>query len=596
MGGVIPGGEMPITTAPFDQTGTSISGDIIVYTEFGGYADILYYDLASHSEHRVDTMEGNQFVADVSNGVIVYDDAETGTVWVYYVASGTPIQIAGPPATSNYAMNPSIGGSLVAWQGYGYNTESSYDIYARDLASGEVRLVAGSTDIEMNPAVAGGIIVYNVFDKYPAPQYGDIYAYDWSSTSTLTIEDDPSIDARDPDTDGIAVVYSGQDLGTGLKDIYYFNLVTGNEKRLMLPGNQLRPKISGDYVSFEDITAEGLFHIRLWHVPTGAVFDLNVPVTFGQYFCDIDGRRVVYAEDHLGLGQLDIYMYAFETPTYTITATAGTGGSITPSGGATVSIGEDQGFTVTPDTGYHILDVVVDGVSQGALSAYTFTSVVEDHAIAASFACGDIEVVPTTVQFGDVTVGASATQIVTIQNVGAAGLTVTGISLAPGSSGFAVTSAPSTPLTLAPGATAYVSVAFTPAAAGAASGALRVTSDDPDEGLVEAALSGTGVSGETPPSEQLAGILTFFDESVADGTLAGSGPGNSAKGRLGALRNMLEAAGDLIDEGRIDEATQQLQAAYLHVDGQPRPPDVVTGPAATELAIMIQQLISSLGG
>jgi len=193
-------------------------------------------------------------------------------------------------------------------------------------------------------------------------------------------------------------------------------------------------------------------------------------------------------------------------------------------------------------------------------------------------------------------VGASATQIITVQNVGASSLTVTGISLAPGSGGFAVTSVPSTPFTLAPSATAYVSVAFTPTAVGSASGTLRVTCDDPDESQVEVALSGTGVSGETPPSEQLEGILTFFDESVADGSLAGSGPGNSAKGRLGALRNMLEAAGDLIDESRIDEAIQQLQSALLHVDGQPRPPDFVTGSAAAELASMIQQLIVSLGG
>ncbi|MFH2112815.1 MAG: choice-of-anchor D domain-containing protein [Candidatus Bathyarchaeota archaeon] len=584
MGGVIPGGEMQITTDPANQYDPAISGNIIVYTDSRLYDDdILYYDLAASSEYPVSTTVGTRALSDVSNGVIAYTDFGPyyNRVMIYEVATGTTTEIAG--SATIFASNPAIDGTLVAWEIGG--------IHAQDLASGEARLVGGST-YEYNPAVADGIIAYQRYTVSTASMC-DIYAYDWATGLTRTIEDDPNIDARNSDTNGLAVVYDGKDV-SGLGDIYFFDLATGEEKRLVLPGNQMNPNISGDYVSFEEFV-DGEYNVRLWHVPTGTVFDLGSTLKY-MYLNDIDGNRVVYTGVKAVYYSEDIYMYTFETPTYTITATAGPGGSITPSGEVTVSIGENQGFVITPDLGYHILDVVVDGVSQGALSTYTFTSVVEAHTITVNFACGDIEVAPTTVQFGDVALGASATQIVTIQNVGAAGLTVTGISLAPGSGSFGVTSAPSTPFTLAPGATAYVSVAFTPTASGPASGTLRVTSDDPDEGLVEITLSGNGVSGETPPSEQLAGILSFFDESVADGTLTGSGPGNSAKGRLSALRNMLEAAGDLIEEGRVDEAIRQLQAALLHVDGQPRPPDFVTGPAAAELASMIQQLIASLGG
>jgi hypothetical protein len=46
---------------------------------------------------------------------------------------------------------------------------------------------------------------------------------------------------------------------------------------------------------------------------------------------------------------------------YTITATAGPNGSITPSGAVTVEYGADQAFTIAPDEGYHIIDVLVDG-------------------------------------------------------------------------------------------------------------------------------------------------------------------------------------------------------------------------------------------
>ena len=72
--------------------------------------------------------------------------------------------------------------------------------------------------------------------------------------------------------------------------------------------------------------------------------------------------------------------------TYTITPTAGTGGSISPSGAVTVTDGANQAFTITPDTGYLIADVKADGVSVGAVSSYTFSNVTANHTIEASFA------------------------------------------------------------------------------------------------------------------------------------------------------------------------------------------------------------------
>ena len=50
---------------------------------------------------------------------------------------------------------------------------------------------------------------------------------------------------------------------------------------------------------------------------------------------------------------------------YTITASAGANGTISPSGAVTVSYGASQSFTITPNSGYHVADVKVDGVSQG---------------------------------------------------------------------------------------------------------------------------------------------------------------------------------------------------------------------------------------
>ncbi len=71
---------------------------------------------------------------------------------------------------------------------------------------------------------------------------------------------------------------------------------------------------------------------------------------------------------------------------HTIIATAGTGGTIAPSGAVKVKDGADQSFTITAATGYAISDVKVDGVSKGALATYTFADVVADHTIRADFA------------------------------------------------------------------------------------------------------------------------------------------------------------------------------------------------------------------
>lgn len=70
---------------------------------------------------------------------------------------------------------------------------------------------------------------------------------------------------------------------------------------------------------------------------------------------------------------------------YLIQAEAGSHGAITPEGEVMVEMGEDITFTITPDSGYKISDVIVDGESIGAEESYTFESVKEDHTIKAVF-------------------------------------------------------------------------------------------------------------------------------------------------------------------------------------------------------------------
>ena len=96
-------------------------------------------------------------------------------------------------------------------------------------------------------------------------------------------------------------------------------------------------------------------------------------------YAAIDGETVLYspAEDDIGHGNSHNYR--------TIMVTVRGNGSVSPSGWANVPIGGDQTFTITPDKGYAVAKVLIDGQSVGAVTSYTFQSVTEGHTIEVIF-------------------------------------------------------------------------------------------------------------------------------------------------------------------------------------------------------------------
>lgn len=72
-------------------------------------------------------------------------------------------------------------------------------------------------------------------------------------------------------------------------------------------------------------------------------------------------------------------------PLYTLTASTGSGGSISPSGSVIVSQGINQTFTITPNSGYKIASVTVDNRSVATASTFTFSNVTANHTISATF-------------------------------------------------------------------------------------------------------------------------------------------------------------------------------------------------------------------
>jgi len=81
-----------------------------------------------------------------------------------------------------------------------------------------------------------------------------------------------------------------------------------------------------------------------------------------------------------------LLIYSNLPATCTITASAGSHGSIAPSGSVSVNYGANQTFAISANTGCHIVDVLVDGASVGAVTSYEFTNVTANHTISVIFA------------------------------------------------------------------------------------------------------------------------------------------------------------------------------------------------------------------
>ena len=97
-------------------------------------------------------------------------------------------------------------------------------------------------------------------------------------------------------------------------------------------------------------------------------------------YTTLTGEVELYHKSSSGGGWYDSY--------YTIKATAGAGGSISPSGNVSVREGRDQTFAITPDKGYAVANVKIDGKSIGAVKSYTFENVSRPHTIEVIFVKG----------------------------------------------------------------------------------------------------------------------------------------------------------------------------------------------------------------
>lgn len=86
-----------------------------------------------------------------------------------------------------------------------------------------------------------------------------------------------------------------------------------------------------------------------------------------------------------GKASINTRWYDYNPSSYTIKASSGDNGTISPSGNVAVSAGSNRTFTLSPAPGYEVDDVILNGLGVGALNTYTFTNVRGDHTIAVTF-------------------------------------------------------------------------------------------------------------------------------------------------------------------------------------------------------------------
>jgi hypothetical protein len=116
-------------------------------------------------------------------------------------------------------------------------------------------------------------------------------------------------------------------------------------------------------------------------IPNSGTWSWPVPFTPSA-----TARVRVTAHDGVGNAGADSSHANFTIAGWTVTASAGANGAISPSGATVVADGATPAFTITPAVGYHVLDVLVNGISQGAVTNYTFPAIHANQSIAASFA------------------------------------------------------------------------------------------------------------------------------------------------------------------------------------------------------------------
>jgi hypothetical protein len=250
---------------------------------------------------------------------------------------------------------------------------------------GNTAPVAGTVTIAPDPAYAG------TQDFTAAPSgFSDVdpdtlsYTYSWTKNGTTAGTDSATVNLVVVKGDVVAVSVTASD-GTASSEAATAQLAVSavpTYKITATAGANGKIDPSGDVmVNSGAAKAFTITPVANYHVADVLVDGSSVGAVTSYTFANVKADHSVTA--------------SFAVDTFTITPTAGLHGAISPTSPQTVAYGADQACTIAPATGYHVADVLVDGVSVGPVTSYTFTAVSANHTISATFAVNTYAITPS---------------------------------------------------------------------------------------------------------------------------------------------------------------------------------------------------------
>jgi len=212
-----------------------------------------------------------------------------------------------------------------------------------------------------------------------------------------------------------------------------------------------------------------------------------------------------------------------------------------------------------------------------------------------------IQVDPLEFDYGEVMVGSASDMPMefTITSTGPTPLLVQNVSIVDDTDGHftitGVTPGVTFPHTLDVDEELVVEVTFKPLTAGSTGATLRIVSDATNGDIIYIPLQGEGVVIAPTPRGLMDYLLVYYNAGVVNGTILGVGTGKRAEKRIDKFDAIIDSADAAIDASDDAGACEDLNDAYLRVDGIPKPNDYLVGPAVPTLSALIQLVMESLG-
>ena len=339
----IPGTTTQVTTKPQDQEGPSISGNLICYTNYMNNGEVHCYDLATNINFQVTSANlatgTYQVATGVSGNNVVYTQFNSAgtTAYACLIISETSPPCSPVVLGSANSFSPAIDGSLVAWV-------DGAEIWGLDLSPSGTRKQITNNGATTNqrglaPNVSGRNIAYHVLNTSTA--FCDVFVTNFDSGNTMQLTNGASGCNSVPDIDGNYVVYQSSrnsqpgcspppisPTATNCSQIFVYDLNAKKETAVPTTGLgaiQQNPHISGDWVSFEDVTLSNTANVsslRLYQISTSTVYTSVQATTQLQsaFLNDIERQNILYTS--AAAGNYDIYLFQFTPPAVPLTITA----------------------------------------------------------------------------------------------------------------------------------------------------------------------------------------------------------------------------------------------------------------------------------